>query len=232
MAAWAWMRGGASKRMLRLALRTACGWPLHRTQVRLGGGCLACLVACRLSILGLHCVPTSSAHLTRCTLSTTLHCVPADCLPEHAVLQQRLCAGARLQLTASSRAAVQLTLQHTTLDAAGRLADGLLQLSTAPPPVEAAAQATALLECDVECTLVVPNGPSFTLTARSVHVAASSSMAGVAGSSIVAVAVSSLELTRPDASSGSRSQLLVHAAGQQLADGQRRPALQLLVPLR
>lgn len=165
-------------------------------------------------------------------LTTTLCCLPADCLPEHAAVRQQLSAGATLLLTASSGAPVQLSLQHSTLAAVGRLADGLLQLSTAPPPVEAATHATVLLECDVECILVVPNGLPYTITARSLHVAASSNAAGVAGSSVISAAVRSLELTRPDEDSSGRSQLLVHAAGQQLVDGRRQPALQLLVPLR
>ncbi len=147
-------------------------------------------------------------------------------------MRQQLSAGATLLVTARSTAPVQLWLQHTTLGALSRLADGLLQLSAAPPPVEAATQATLLLECDLECSLVVPRGTPFVLSARSMHVAASSSVDGVAGSSVVAAAVSSLELTRTDVGAGGRRQLLVHAAGQQLADGRRRPALQLLVPLR
>ena len=103
-------------------------------------------------------------------------------------MRQQLSAGATLLVTARSTAPVQLWLQHTTLGALSRLADGLLQLSAAPPPVEAATQATLLLECNLECSLVVPRGTPFVLSARSMHVAASSSVDGVAGSSVVAAA--------------------------------------------
>ena len=127
---------------------------------------------------------------------------------------------------------MQLSLRHAAVEAAGRLADGLLQLSATLPPVDAATQATLLLDFDMECMLEVPGSTPFCIAARSVRLAACSSVAGIASSSIVAAAVGSLELTRPEARGTSGSQVLVHAAGQQLADGQRRPAMQLLVPLR
>ena len=154
---------------------------------------------------------------------------PAGGQPEFGAVREQLSAGAILLATVSTSSAIQLTLEPSALAAAGQLADGLLQLSAAPPPVEAATQATVLLDCDVICTLRVPQGSPVCLAARSVRVAACASVGGVVGSSVVAVAVGSAELTRPGAGG---SQLLVHVAGQQLGDGRRKPALQLLAPLR
>lgn len=121
-------------------------------------------------------------------------------------------------------------LDRGTLAAAASLADGLLQLSAAPSPAEPATPAALQLECEVECSLVGPRGaPLATLTARSIHAVAGSSLGGLAGSSAVAVAVASAELTQ-GAPEGQR--LLAHAVGQQHADEPRLPAVQLLAVLR
>lgn len=117
------------------------------------------------------------------------------------------------------------------LAAAARLADGLLQLTPAPPPEDAATPAALRLLCNAECTLAVPCGAPCTLAARGIHVVACSGIAGLAGSSAVAAAVGSLELTRTGAGGGAA--LVAHAAGQQQpADERCTPALQLSALLR
>lgn len=126
-------------------------------------------------------------------------------------------------------------VEEGTLAAFAKLADGLLQLSAAPPPTEAATQAALRVKCDVQCTLVapVPGGVPCTLAVcvRSIHAVACSSIDGLAGSSVAAVAAGSMELTRLDEGGGTPS-LLAHAPGQQLANGRRTPAAQLFTLLR
>jgi hypothetical protein len=123
-----------------------------------------------------------------------------------------------------------LELEQGVLAAAGRLADGLLLLSAAPPPVDAAPQATLLLDCDVQCTLSLPHSAPICLKARSVLAVACSSIGSVAGSNAVGVTVGSAELTRPGPNGNAC--LLSHAAGQQQANGRRRPAVQVFALLR
>lgn len=167
----------------------------------------------------------------RLTTFPLVSCPPsAGCQPEQASLQEQLSAGSSLLVTVSASAPLQLAVEQPVVAAASRLADALLQLSAAPPPAGAATQATLLLGCDVHCTLSVPQSAPFSLTARSLRVVACSSIAGVAGSSAVAASVGSLELARPEAGEGTR--LLALAAGQQLGDRRRKPALQVIAPLR
>ena len=155
---------------------------------------------------------------------------PTGCQPELSALREHLSVSSRLLVSVSSGAEVVLELEQGVLAAAGRLADGLLLLSAAPPPVDAAPQATLLLDCDVQCTLSLPQGAPICLAARSVRAVACSSIGGVAGSNAVAMTVGSTELTW-SGSDGS-THLLSHAAGQQQADGRRRPAVQVFALLR
>ena len=154
----------------------------------------------------------------------------AGCQPELSVLSEQLSASSSVLVSVSSSVGVVLQLEQAALAAAGRLADGLLLLSAAPPPVYGATQATLLLECDVQCALSLPQGTPVCLAARSVRAVACSSIGGVAGSNAAAVAVGSTELTRPGPDGN--AQLLAHAAGQQQADGRRRPAAQVFARLR
>ena len=131
----------------------------------------------------------------------------------------------------SAATPVQLALEPGALAAASRLGDGLLQLSAAPPPEGPATQATLQLDCDVVCTLGQQGAAPLALTARSLRAVACSSLGGLAGASVAAVAVGSLELARPGGEPGG-SRLLALAAGQQGSEGRRTPALQLFAPLR
>ncbi|KAL4447967.1 hypothetical protein ABPG75_005186 [Micractinium tetrahymenae] len=154
------------------------------------------------------------------------------CQPGPAALWQQLSGVAPLLACVRLGAPALVTLERGTLAAAGRLVDGLLQLSAAPPPAEPATPAALQLECEVQCSLVGLQGAALaTLSARSIHAVAGSSLGGLAGSSVVAAAVSSAELARPEGGPKG-SHLLAHVAGQQQADGRRLPAAQLFAVLR
>jgi hypothetical protein len=128
------------------------------------------------------------------------------------------------------------TLGRGTLAAASALADGVLRLSAAPPPAGGATQAALELECEVRCEVAAAVGAPFCVVARAVSARACANVDGVAGSSALALSVGGVELTRREglgaACEGERSRVLAHSSGQQQADGQRRPAAQLLVLLR
>ena len=165
-------------------------------------------------------------------LLTNLLYHPAGSQPGLAALWQQLSVAAALLTSVRLGSPALLTLDRGTLAAATSLADGLLQLSPAPAPTEPATPAALQVECEVRCSLAGPRGATLaTLAARSVHAVAGSSLGGLAGSSGAAVAVGSAELTRPQGGPDGQ-RLLAHAAGQQQADGQRLPAVQLLVVLR
>lgn len=157
-------------------------------------------------------------------------CRAAGCQPEQAALREQLSAGAPLLVAVSAAAPVQLALDPAVLTAVSRLGDGVLQLSAAPPPEGPATQATLQLNCDVVCTLGQQGAP-LTLTARSLRAVACSSLGSLAGASVAAVAVASLELARPGGEAGASCPLAL-AAGQQGSEGRRTAALQLFAALR
>ncbi len=165
-----------------------------------------------------------------CLLQCLATCHLSGCDSDQADLYKQITANARLLVTISAQEMLLLTLDLGMLTAAALLADGLLQLSTVPPPMEAAIEAAVLLECEVQCALVVSNVPVCSITARSIHAAACSSIGGVAGSSAAAIAIGSVEITRAEPHCAAR--VLLHVAAQTQADGRRLPAAQLLVVLR
>jgi len=164
------------------------------------------------------------------------------CLPDVAELWQQLSARVPLQLALTAGAPLVLTVEQPALEAAASLVDGLLQLSSAAPPPETSAQTAVQLECEVLCTLVVPQGPPCTLAARSIRAVVCSSLDSVVGSSAAAVAVGSVELTRPGVATAGAGELneqatdgprlLAHVGGQQQADGRSMPAAQLFAVVR
>lgn len=171
----------------------------------------------------LHCLDTRYADAQVLLLASCT----AGCQPDQ---REQLISDARLVVAISGQTPLALTLEPGVLASASKLADGLLQLSTVPPPMDAATQATLLLDCEVQCTLIVPHGPPFSIVARSVSVLACSGMSGVAGSSAVALTTGGIELARAELSGPAR--LLLRVAGRQLADGRRQPAAHLFALLR
>lgn len=174
--------------------------------------CSACNVGCVLA-LGLHCFQ----YFDR------LRGVSAGCQAQMADVQDQLTAGAGLLVVVNSKAALALNVEQNLVAAAASLADGLLQLSAAPP-VDTVTQAVLVLELEVQCTLGVPRTPHFCVTAHSMSIVACSGIAGVAGASALVVAVRGLELTRHESSG--HSAVILHSGGAQGLDVPGTPAAQ------
>jgi hypothetical protein len=164
------------------------------------------------------------------------HCFLHPCPPvgscwQQSVLETDLSETSRVFAVLTARAPLQVALSNNLIDAASRLADGLLALSAGPPLESPAAQATLLFACDVVCSLAAsPCSPTFSLSTCALRGIVCSSVGGVPGALLLSMTAGTMELASRKAAGPPTA--LVHLPDNQPPDSESSHAAQLSLVLR